>query len=106
MCCLFQVYIIFLLLGLNVPLAFIRHLRVWEIMCSGAKRSAFCLHPAVNPEKDEIEIFDLDNFSTNKVFRRTKFSSRLGVLLMFCLFFTKFQPIVAYKIVAYKKKRV
>ena len=32
--------------------------------------------------------------------------SRLGVLLMFCLFFTKFQPSVAYKIVAYKRKRV
>ena len=29
--------------------------------------------------------------------------SRLGVLLMFCLYFTKFQPRVAYKIVAYKK---
>ena len=32
--------------------------------------------------------------------------SRLGVLLMFCLFFSQFQPSVAYKRVAYKKKRV
>ena len=31
--------------------------------------------------------------------------SRLGVLLMFCLFFSQFQPSVAYKRVAYKKKR-
>ena len=31
---------------------------------------------------------------------------RLEVLLMFCLFFSKFQPCVAYKTVAYKKKRV
>ena len=32
--------------------------------------------------------------------------SSLGVLLMFCLFFDKFQPSVVYKSVAYKKKFV
>ena len=85
---------------------------VWKIMFSGAKKSAFSLHPTVNPEIGKIEFFGLD-----KIFRRTKlfvhqkfscaiFSSMLGVLLMFCLFFTKFQPSVAYKIVAYKKKSV
>ena len=31
---------------------------------------------------------------------------RLGVLLKNCLFFGRFQPGVAYKSVAYKKKRV
>ena len=76
---------------------------VWEIMFSGPKISAFSLHPAVNPEKGKIEIFVLDNiFRRTKLFvhqnfSQAKFTPRLGVLLMFCLFFTKFQPSVAYK---------